>query len=66
MDFIMNLFQNPALGDWIVAITAVVTAATTITALTPTTVDNTVVNIILKILNILAGNVLKNKNIDSK
>jgi len=66
MDFIMNLFQNPALGDWIVAITAVVTAATAITALTPTTVDNTVVNIILKILNVLAGNVLKNKNIDSK
>ena len=66
MDFIMNLFQNPALGDWIVAITAVVTAATAITALTPTKVDNVVLDVILKILNVLAGNVLKNKNIDSK
>lgn len=66
MDFIMNLFQNPALGDWIAAITGLVTAATAITMLTPTTVDNTVINIILKVLNVLAGNVLKNKNADDK
>ena len=51
---------------WLVAITGVVTAATVITALTPTTADDKVVNAILKFLNVLAGNVGKNKNADDK
>ena len=33
--------------------------------LTPTKADNKIVNILLKVLNILAGNVLKNKNADN-
>lgn len=46
-------------------VTAVVTAATAITALTPSKADNTILNGILKVLNLLAGNFLKNKNADA-
>lgn len=53
-------------------IAAVVASATGITVLTPTKVDDkilgglgTVINLILKITNVLAGNVLKNKNADA-
>lgn len=53
--------QLPA---WLTAITALVTAATAITALTPTNADNVVVGAILRVLNILAGNVGGNKNAD--
>ena len=53
-----------ALPGWLVAITSVVTAATAITALTPTKTDDAVVNAILRVLNIFAGNVGKNKNAD--
>lgn len=54
------------LPAWLVAITTVVTAATAITALTPTKTDDKILNIILGILNVLAGNILKNKNADGK
>lgn len=54
-----------ALPAWLVAITALVTAATAVTALTPSKVDDKVVGMILKVLNILAGNFGKNKNADS-
>ena len=54
------------LPAWVAAITALVTAATGITALTPTKTDNKIVDGALKFLNILAGNVLKNKNADDK
>ncbi len=57
-DFLKDL---PA---WVAAITAVVTAATFITALTPTKTDDKVISFVLKILNFLAGNVFKNKNAD--
>lgn len=53
------------LPQWLVAITAVVTAATAVTALTPTKADDKIVNGILKMLNVLAGNFGKNKNADS-
>lgn len=54
------------LPAWLEAITAVVTAATLITILTPTKADDAVVNFLLKVLNILAGNFGKNKNADDK
>jgi len=62
MESLMDLFES--LPAWLVAITTVVTAATAITALTPTKVDDKVVGIVLRILNVLAGNVGKNKNAD--
>ena len=45
-------------------VVALVAAATAITALTPSKTDDKIVNIILKVLNFVAGNVLKNKNAD--
>lgn len=50
---------------WLAAITTVVTAATGITAITPTKTDDAFLNAVLRVLNILAGNVLKNRNKDS-
>lgn len=50
---------------WLTALTGVVTAATAITALTPSKSDDKVLNTILKILNVLAGNVGKNANKDA-
>lgn len=55
-----------AIPDWVAAITAVVTAATAITALTPTKTDDKIIGSVLKVLNVLAGNVLNNKNKDDK
>jgi len=49
---------------WLNAITALVTAATAITALTPTKVDDKYAGIALRVLNVLAGNVGKNRNAD--
>jgi hypothetical protein len=49
---------------WLTAITGVVTAATAITALTPSKSDDKVLDKILKVLNLLAGNIGKNKNAD--
>jgi hypothetical protein len=50
---------------WVHAVTGVVTAATAITALTPTKADDQIINMILKVLNMLAGNVAKNENKDA-
>lgn len=55
-----------AFPAWLTAITTVVTAATAITALTPSKTDDEIVNKVLKVLNFLAGNFLKNKNADDK
>ena len=62
MDAIFNLLD--AAPAWITAITGLVTAATAITALTPTTADDKVLNTVLRILNLVAGNVGRNRNLD--
>ena len=50
---------------WITALTTLVTAATAITALTPSKVDDRIIGKVLWILNIVAGNIIKNKNKDA-
>jgi len=63
MDFLTLIDSMPA---WISAITALVTAATAVTALTPTKSDDKVIGMILKVLNLVAGNVGKNTNADDE
>ena len=46
--------------------TGVLSVATVITAITPSKWDNKIVNIISKLLNVLAGNIGKNKNADAE
>lgn len=53
------------LTPYLMPATAVMSAATLVTAVTPTKVDNKIVNVILAALNFLAGNILKNKNKDA-
>lgn len=64
IETIMNVFD--AMPAWIAAFTAVVTAATAITMLTPTKTDDEWINRILRVLNVLAGNVGMNRNADDK
>ena len=54
------------LATYLAPVTGVVTAATLITAVTPTKTDDKIINIVLRILNILAGNFLRNRNKDDK
>lgn len=67
MDIIAQIIayidQLPA---WVNAFTAFVTGATAITILTPTKTDDAVADVLLKILNFLAGNFGKNKNADAE
>ncbi len=62
MEAIFGLFE--AFPAWLTAVTSVVTAATAITALTPSTADDKIIDTVLRVLNLLAGNVGKNKNAD--
>jgi hypothetical protein len=55
-----------SLPVWLTAVTTVVTAATAITAMTPSRSDDAFLNMILKFLNLIAGNFFKNKNADDK
>jgi len=66
MEFISTLWGWLTSSEWIAGITAVVTAATAITSLTPTKVDDKIIGGLLRILNFLAGNFLANKNADSQ
>jgi len=63
MEFIMSTLETFPI--WLQGITAVVTAATAITALTPSKADDRAIGWLLKMLNILAGNVFKNRNKDA-
>lgn len=65
MESILTLIASEDFTTWLAAITGIVTACTAVTAITPTTVDNKVLDIALKVLNVLAGNIAKNKNKDS-
>lgn len=62
MNTILAFFD--AFPAWLTAITTLISAATAITALTPTKVDDKYVAIALRVLNVLAGNVGKNRNAD--
>ena len=62
METFFDFFE--AFPAWLTAITTLVTAATAITALTPTQADDKIVAVALKVLNVLAGNVGKNRNAD--
>lgn len=50
---------------WLAAFGGVFLAAKSVTVLTPTTVDNKIIDGILAVLNFLALNVLKDKNKDA-
>ena len=64
MEQFLALFDSfPA---WLAAVTSVVTAATAITALTPSPSDDKIIDSVLRVLNVLAGNVGKNKNADEE
>ena len=63
---IMSFLQGAEFGTWLTAITAVISVATGITALTPTKHDDKTIGIVLAGLNFLAGNFGKNKNADDK
>jgi len=62
IESILALFD--ALPAWLVAITTLCTAATAITALTPSRADDRVLDFVLRMLNALAGNVGRNRNAD--
>ena len=46
-------------------VTAIISVATVITAVTPSTADDKILAGILKFINLLAGNIGKNKNADA-
>ena len=62
MDMLMSVWLM--IPECVQAICGVVTAATAITALTPTKSDDRIISVVLKVMNFLAGNVLKNTNAD--
>lgn len=62
IDIILGVID--AMPAWIHALTGLMAAATLLTALTPTRHDDAVVDLILRILNLLAGNVGANRNAD--
>ena len=64
MQTLLDFFE--AFPAWLTAITTLITAATAVTALTPTKTDDKYISLALRVLNILAGNVAKNKNADDQ
>ncbi len=64
MESVLSFINGAACSQWIAAITGLITGATALTILTPNKVDNMILNAVLKVLNVLAGNIGKNKNED--
>lgn len=64
MQEFVSLVTSTEAGAWVAALATLVAAANSITALTPTKVDNNVLGIVLQLLNWLSLNVYKNKNAD--
>ena len=64
MDIVLNFFDSAP--SWVAAVTGVVTACTAITAITPTKTDDKIISFILRILNLCAGNIGKNRNADDE
>jgi len=62
----MEFLASLDFGKIITIAMAVLSSATVITAMTPTKADDKIVGFILKLLNLLAGNIGKNKNADDK
>ena len=62
MDAFFAFFD--AFPAWLTAITSLISAATAITALTPTKADDKWAALALRVLNVVAGNVGKNRNAD--
>jgi|TARA_Y100000310_G_C20520340_1_gene733340 hypothetical protein len=67
MDFLSTVMgYAEALPAWLVAITALVTAANAVTILTPTRHDDAILGKILGVLNFLSMNFGKNRNADDE
>ena len=64
MEMITGLISG--MPGWLHIAITVLSTCTVITAATPSQVDNKILNIVLKVLNTLAGNIGKNKNADEK
>ena len=62
---LVDLFGNALISKIIVWAGLIVTIATAITSVLPSLHDNKVFNIILKVLNFIAGNFGKNVNADA-
>ena len=64
MEFLNQIMDN--VPGWLTAATTIITAATAVTAMTPSKADDKIVGMSLKGLNFLAGNFGKNKNADAE
>lgn len=62
MDTVFSLLN--AAPAWVTAVTGLVTAASAVTALTPTKTDDRIVGGALRVLNVLALNFGRNRNAD--
>ena len=63
MEMILNLMSGAP--QWLNAICLVLTSCTALTVLTPSTADDKILNTLLKVLNLAAGNFGKNRNKDT-
>lgn len=63
MEWFLSLIES--MPVWLSAVTALVVAANGITALTPTKLDNKILNGLSLVLNFLAMNFGKNRNADA-